>query len=303
MPQGVNMKYVFIALAVVIVIALAFGFYLANYSMTIRRQTLEEARKWQADHYDISWYDPMPKVDYTVKSYDGYLLHVQYLKNPEPSHKYVIISHGYTDNHIGSLKYTRTWLSLGFNVILYDLRGHGENEVTFCTYSIRESKDLIALINDTRERYDDIEILGIQGESLGSATSIACLKYKPEIDFVVADCGFSEIKSVMVGGLRGMHLPGSMIVLASIAAKLRYGYFIDDMRPIDSLADNTIPICFIHGEKDDFILPFHSVNMQKATKGYSELHIVPEATHAASVLFAPKEYRNIIDGFLKAIGK
>ena len=297
------MKYVFIALAVVIVIALAFGFYLANYSMTIRRQSLEDARKWQADHYDISWYDPMPKVDYTVKSYDGYLLHVQFLKNPEPSCKYVIISHGYTDNHIGSLKYTRTWLSLGFNVILYDLRGHGENEVTFCTYSIRESKDLIALIKDTRERYDDIEVLGIQGESLGSATSIACLKYKPEIDFVVADCGFSEIKSVMVAGLKGMHLPGSMIVLASIAAKLRYGYFIDEMRPIDSLADNMIPICFIHGEKDDFILPFHSVNMQKATKGYSELHLVPEATHAASVLFAPKEYREIINGFLTAIGK
>ena len=295
------MKYFFIALAVVIVLLLAFGFYLANYSMTIRRQTLEEARKWQADHYDISWYDPMVKKDYVISSYDGYKLHVQFLKNPEKTGKYVIISHGYTDNHIGSLKYTRTWLRLGFNVILYDLRGHGENEVTFCTYSVRESKDLLELIKDTRKRYDDIEVLGIQGESLGSATSIACLKYKPQIDFVVADCGFSEIQSVMVAGLKGMHLPGSFINLASLASKIRYGFWIGEMRPIDSLKDNDIPICFIHGEKDDFILPKHSVNMQKETKGYSELHIIPEATHAASVLFAPEDYYNYVKGFLNKI--
>ena len=290
-----------IILVALCVLLLALGFLLARFSMSIRRQTLEQARAWQAEHYDISWYDTLEKQDYTVPGYDGYTLHVEYLKNPTPTSDYILISHGYTDNHIGSLKYTRMYLDLGFNVILYDLRGHGQNEPTFCTYSIRESRDLAALIQDCRKRYPDMARFGIHGESLGSATSVAVLKYKPAIDFVVADCGFSEITSVMQGGLRGMHLPPVLVHVASLCARLRYGYFFHDMRPIDSLQDNRIPILFIHGAEDDFILPAHSQAMQKATRGYSELHLIPGAGHAASVLTAPEDYQRYVSEFLKKI--
>ena len=297
------MTAVWIILAVLCVLFVALGFFLADYSMKIRRQTLEQARKWQSEHYDISWYDTIKKQDYTVKSYDGYVLHVQKLFNSQPSDRYILISHGYTDNHIGSLKYSRMYLDLGFNVILYDLRGHGENEPTFCTYSIRERRDLEALIRDSRARYPEAKVFGIHGESLGSATSIAVLEYKPPIDFVVADCGFSEITTVMQGGLRGMHLPAWLVHWASVCAKIRFGYYYHQMRPIDSLADNRIPILFIHGDKDDFIIPAHSQNMQKATKGYSELHLIPGATHAASILTAPEDYKRYVQAFLQKIGK
>ena len=175
----------------------AFGFFLANFSMRIKGQTLEQARAWQEAHYDVSWADRMEKRDYTVTSFDGYVLHVHQLVQPEPSSRYIILSHGYTDNHIGSLKYAKMYLDLGFQVILYDLRGHGENEKTFCTYSIRERRDLAALIADTRARHPELTVLGLHGESLGSATSIAVLENQPPVDFVVADCGFSEIESVM----------------------------------------------------------------------------------------------------------
>ncbi|MBQ7520028.1 MAG: alpha/beta fold hydrolase [Clostridia bacterium] len=297
------MTAVWIILAVLCVLFVALGFFLADYSMKIRRQTLEQARKWQSEHYDISWYDTIKKQDYTVKSYDGYVLNVQKLFNSQPSDRYILISHGYTDNHIGSLKYSRMYLDLGFNVILYDLRGHGENEPTFCTYSIRERRDLEALIRDSRARYPEAKVFGIHGESLGSATSIAVLEYKPPIDFVVADCGFSEITTVMQGGLRGMHLPAWLVHWASVCAKIRFGYYYHQMRPIDSLADNRIPILFIHGDKDDFIIPAHSQNMQKATKGYSELHLIPGATHAASILTAPEDYKRYVQAFLQKIGK
>ena len=294
---------IFIVVLVLLVLLMALGFVLAKYALSIRRQTLEEARKWQSEHYDISFFDKLKKEDYTVESYDGYLLLVHVLTDPASSQRYVLLSHGYTDNHLGSLKYTQMYLDLGFNVILYDLRGHGENEPTFCSYSIREGHDLACLIEDCRRRYGDNVFFGIHGESLGSASSIACLKYHPHIDFVVADCGFSEITSVMKAGLKGMHLPQCLIHVASLCAKIRYGYFFHEMRPIDSLKDNEIPICFIHGEKDDFILPMHSERMQKATKGYSEIHMIPEATHAASVLYAPELYRQYVSAFLARIEK
>jgi len=98
-----------------------------------------------------------------------------------------------------------------------------------------------------------------------------------------------------------MHLPQFMVDVASLCAKMKYGYSYDEMRPIDALKDNEIPILFIHGQKDDFILPRHSINMQKATKGYSEIWLVEEATHAASVLFDKQGWKQHVESFLDNI--
>ena len=54
------MLIICIIIAVLIILLISLGFFLANYSMNGKnQQTLEEARTWQAEHYDISWYDPL----------------------------------------------------------------------------------------------------------------------------------------------------------------------------------------------------------------------------------------------------
>ena len=296
------MKWLIIILTVLLIVLFGFGFYMARFSVTGVRQTIDEAVKRQNELGDIHWFDGYETVEYTVKSYDDYILHVRYLKNNKvDTDKYVLISHGYTDNRIGALKYADTYLDLGFNVIVYDLRGHGLNEKTFCSYSVREAKDLEILIKDSRERYPDARIFGIHGESLGAATSIMVLKYKPQIDFVVADCGFSNITEVLKGGLRMMHIPDWFVYIASLCTKIRYGYFYGDMKPINALSDNEIPILFIHGAADSFIVPSHSERMAKATKGYSEVHLMPDAEHAVSVFRDKAKYKGFIENFLNTI--
>lgn len=287
-----------VIIAILFIVLIVMGFFLAKYSMTGKRQTLEEARTWQEEHYDLSWYDPIEKTDYTVTSYDGYVLHAQFVKNPIETTRYILISHGYTDNRFGALKYGRMYLEQGFNLIIYDLRGHGLNEPTFCTYSARERKDLLSMIQDSRARFPDAGLFGIHGESLGAATSIAVLEEKPPIDFVIADCGFSDIASVLKRGMKGMHLPVFLIDIASVCAKIRFGFSFGDMRPIDSLKDNLVPILFIHGENDDFILPEHSEKMKEATRGYAELHLITDAGHAMSILTDPIAYGKYVASFL-----
>ena len=288
-----------IVIAALLIILIGFSYFFAGYSMQNRPQTLEEARAWQEDHYDLSWYDPLDKTDYTVTGDDGYVLHAQFLPNPVSTDRFILISHGYTDNRFGSLKYAKMYLDLGFNVIVYDLRGHGLNEPAFCTYSVRERKDLLAMILDCKTRWPGMTFFGIHGESLGAATSVAVLEEKPPVDFVVADCPFSDIASVLKGGLKQSHLPGFIADIASVFAKIRFGYGYQEMRPIDSLADNRIPILFIHGAKDSFILPEHSQRMKEATQGYAEVHLIPGAGHALSILTDPEEYRQLVTAFLE----
>ena len=135
-------KLIIIIIIILLVILALFIVWLPTFLMTGNRQTIEEAFAWQTDHYDTSFYEELKKTDYTMETSDGYVIHAELLENPEPTDDYVIISHGYTDNRMGALKYVPMYLKLGFNCIIYDLRGHGENEATFTTYGIREGEDL-----------------------------------------------------------------------------------------------------------------------------------------------------------------
>lgn len=296
-------KILLIVLILLTAVLIAGAYWLAGFTMTGKRQTLDEAMTWQSAHYDTSFYESLEKKDYLVKGEGDYELHVQFLKNPVPSEKYVILSHGYTDNRIGDLKYLKVYLDLGFNCIIYDLRGHGLNSPDITTYGILEAKDLLKLIEDTRARYPQLESLGLHGESLGAATTVTCLQYRPEVDFAVADCGFSDIENVLRGAYKSVKAPSFLFDLADLGARLRYRYSLKDMRPVDALENNEIPVLFLHGAADSFILPENSKRMYERTKGYKELYYLEGAEHAVSVLRQPEAYARYVCEFLRAIGQ
>ena len=109
------LRILIIICALVLLLTAALIWVLPAFSMTGHRQTLEEAFAWQSDHYDTSFYGKLEKTAYTVNAEDGYVLHAELLKNPVETTDYVIISHGYTDNRMGALKYVPAYLDLGFN--------------------------------------------------------------------------------------------------------------------------------------------------------------------------------------------
>lgn len=296
------MKIAIIVIIIVLAAVCALTLLLPSYVLKVQRQTYEEAFAWASDHYDTSFYGRAEKTDYTIESYDGYVLHAQLLRDPANSPgsgRYVIITHGYTDNMRGSLKYAWFYLDLGFSCILYDLRAHGKNEPSYTTYGVRESRDLICVIDDTRKRYTDIKTLGLHGESLGSATTIMSLRYKPDVDFVVADCGFEEIQNVLRGRIKNQTVAKIMVRLADIGTKIRYGISFSDMRPIDALEDSDLPILFMHGTADTLINYRNSQDMAARAKGRSQIHLFPGAKHAQSAISDPERYARILKDFLR----
>ena len=299
------MKKIIIAIAIIIVLV-AIGWYcrfilgLASQMANPKVSTLEKEMSWEKEHKLWGDYDDYEKEDYIVKGLNDYDLHVTLVKNPIPSDKYVIISHGFKSNRYGAVKYVDSYIDLGFNCIIYDMRDHGENAKVTVSLGQFESEDLYKLIEDTYNRYGNIK-LGLHGESMGAATSLTVLDKKPKVDFVVADCGFSNLYGLIY---KAYDLAKTPFVLPSVntAMKLRYGYDMKKTSPKDALVGNEVPICFIHGEADTFILPENSQVNKDATAGYSELHLVPNAAHAQSrEVLGEAEYRGIIGDFLNNI--
>ena len=77
--------------------------------------------------------------------------------------------------------------------------------------------------------------------------------------------------------------------------------FFGKVSPEESLYDNEIPVCFIHGEDDNFIPCSQSQRMHKINKGYSELHTFPKADHAQSLDSDVERYEDILRDFVAKV--
>lgn len=281
---------------------------LASYAARGERYTLQQT--WDTKMKEMPFlldYRPIqdrPRGDkeYTVRCKDGYVLHAQVWINHPESRKYVILVHGYTINRYCMLGYLPIWDELGYNCIVYDQRGHGENvHGPVCTFGAQESEDLLCVINDAYARFGHI-YLALHGESLGSGTIVTALKYHPPVKMAVLDCGFADIQNVMQKGLKGLHVPPFMFYPASTAAKIMYGHAYIDERPIDSLPGNTVPLCYMHGDGDTFIPPENSVRMNSASRHcYHELHLFAGSEHAMSRTDHPEEYAKLTKRFVRRI--
>jgi pimeloyl-ACP methyl ester carboxylesterase len=297
---------ILLILIILIVLALIVFTFFASY-VTLPKNSLESSIEWEKGHNFFRDFDKREVTEYEVKGYKDYIIHAYFVPNTDfpESRKFIIISHGYTSSHYGSLKYLNKWMELGFQCVLYDDRFHGKNlknRRSCSTLGIRESEDLIAVIDDTYARYGSDIYLGLQGESMGSALEITALKYKPKVHFIVNDCGFADLYNVLAGAIQDrFKMPAWLVAPSSFMCQLIYGWSFYKSRPIDSLKNNTVPICFIHGEADTFINPENSLRMAKATPAYSELHIFPNAAHAETMLVDEERYLKILKAFLARV--
>lgn len=289
---------ILLILAVLAVISCLMAAYVAKPRYT----SLEKAKKIAEDAGFWREYDKLEQEELEIESYDGYRLKAFYVPAPANSDKYVIISHGYTYNRYGSLRYLHMFRSLGYNCLIYDDRGHGANPRTKCTMGVRESKDLLQVIDWVYKRFGEDIILGLHGESMGSGLQIMALKEKPKVKFVVNDCGYADLMGVLTHNIRSsLHMPKCFCYLASAACRVVFGYSFTGVRPIDSLQENAVPICFMHGAADDFIPCSHSERMKQATTAYSELHLFPGAAHGLSIDSDEEGYCRIVKEFLDKV--
>ncbi|MEE1044987.1 MAG: alpha/beta fold hydrolase [Olegusella sp.] len=309
-----KLRRILIVLLLVAVVAI-FGasFYLAGLTAEPRGNTLDEEEAWERDHGLWEDFDQLPQESYTVQSVgaDGngaigadaadegsYTIHCTYIPAATKSDRYVIISHGFRANRYGAVKYVSSYRDLGFNCIIYDVRAHGEDTPTTCTLGQYESRDLLALIDDAYTRYGNAILLGLHGESMGSAISLSALAYQPRVAFVVADCGFANLYDLLKSGYDQMHL-GWLIGPVNVATQARYGFNLRNTSPVGALAGNEVPLCIIHGADDPYITPDNADRLAAATAGYVEVHKVDRAGHAESREVLGREgYEQIIMGFL-----
>lgn len=253
-------------------------------------------RTWLLEH---SGYE-----DLFMTSRDGLKLH-NYVLTQSDSDKWMIAVHGYTSEGILMAPYARKFYDMGYNVIIPDLRSHGQSEGDYIGMGWDERFDIIDLVNYIVENNRDAQI-ALFGVSMGAATvmNVSGEELPSNVKAIIEDCGYTSVWDQFAYQLDDLFgLPAfPMMHTASLVGKLRAGYWIGEASSIEQVKKSITPTLFIHGDADDFVPYFMLDQLYAASNAASnaekEKLVIEGAGHAKSKDVDPELYWSTITNFL-----
>ena len=262
-------------------------------------KTKEEKIQEMNEIEELDGRDLYERTPITFKMKDGYIIHGDYSLN-DPK-KFVICMHGHISNREGSIKYAYSLYRLGYSLVFYDHRSHGENERGIITMGYQEHLDALEIIEQVKEKFgQDIQI-GLFGCSMGGATALLCVKDRQDLSFVISDCAFASLEDMVRGLIRIHKAPyWPILQITEMYFKKRYGFSYRDTCPKEELKLNKkVPILFIHGDKDALVFPENANYLYNNDNGPKRLVWFVGAAHCGSIIADKEKYYKVIEDFIK----
>lgn len=284
-------------------ITTVFGFIVTNKLMYMKKKENDFIlnREITSKRLDEAWFRAVNKTEQWIESKNGYSLKAIFVE-PLETKNYVIICHGVTENKINSLRFVRMFERLGFNSVVYDHRRHGDSGGKTTSFGFYEKIDLQSIVEVVRERAGDNAIIGIHGESMGAATMLLYAgSIKDDADFYISDCAFSNFEEQVTHIIKQTTplRTGLAIRFANLFLKMRDGYTLNLVSPIDVVDKIEKPVLFIHSMQDDFILPKMTEELFEQKKGPKTLKLFDIGLHAKSFNENSEMYEQVVADFLQ----
>lgn len=268
----------------------------ANYSKDIiyaeyNDENLNDAQKWLEEKSNYS--------DKYIESYDKLQLHSYVVT--QNSNKWAIVVHGYGGSGKLMSDKSKYFYDMGYNVLIPDLRGHGKSEGDYIGMGWKDRLDIISWINFIIKENPNAEIV-LHGTSMGAATVLMTSgeNLPSNVKAIVADCAYTSAWDEFSYQLETyLKVPSYYILnVTNMVTKLKAGYSLKEASALESVKKATVPILFIHGDKDKFV-PYSMMDkLYDATNSPKEKLTIDGGEHANSDLVSPFLYWLTLEDFL-----
>ncbi len=272
-----------------------------------RRDTFKEGLDKYGKNpiYNSKYYLQQNANVFKIPSNENYDLHVEYLKCPTKSNKTIYYLHGYGSTRAQAIWFLEKYHNLGFNVVIYDHIGSGDSGGTYSTLGVKECRDLKTVKNYIELKYGKSEIVALHGISMGASTAMYYGELYGDVDYIIADCGFSTMKDIVTHQLKvKFKLPKfPFIPLANIGVKLKAGYTLNKVNCIKSISSENfkkIKLLIVHGSEDAYTPKEMAYKLYEMAIGITELEIFEGAKHSDCYQSNPTRYEKLMADFLSS---
>jgi pimeloyl-ACP methyl ester carboxylesterase len=204
-----------------------------------------------------------------------------------------------------------------YDVLLIDLRGHGESGGAIVSPGFLEARDILAALRYIRSRgYNEPVVL--LGVSYGAVAALIAAADSPEIAAVIADGAFPTGKGLSEDisrhyvhdsrtnfAVRAAFLASTFPGVARATALVYYvrtGIYLGPelLSVMPSASRIRVPVLLISGERDWIVPTAKARQILSAIPGdRKELVVIPNAVHDTTYSSGPVRYTGTVLGFLK----
>lgn len=226
------------------------------------------------DRSQFKMYSDSELVPFQTVTSDDLKIIGKYYKNTKiKSDNWIVLIHGYTQSKEDSLANGSYFAQLGFNIISFDLRNHGESDDALVSFGVQEQKDLISVLDYVKNELG-AKTIGLSGWSLGAYTvnlfSLTAddLIKKYNVIFGISDSTFIDIEptleKVALYKFPHVHLTKEVCRGVMDYYKSEYKINTDLLNAYNiELPKETFPILYMHGKRDVITDPNDSANFIK----------------------------------------
>lgn len=229
-----------------------------------------------------------------------------WVPNPEADGRCAVLVHGYADAKVGAIAWGPVWHAMGFNLLVLDLRAHGESGGSACTAGYYERSDLGQVIDQLRaSRAGDTREIVLFGLSMGGAVALATAAQRSDVAAVVADGVYADFQRASMRHMERSGMPGRSAQRAALwVARRVTGADFDAVRPADLISQVSCPVLVIEGAEDSLLGPEdwaaleQAVGVNRAAHPASAMWRVERVEHLMPVVADPTRYRERVAAFL-----
>ena len=202
---------------------------------------------------------------------------------------------------------SRLWAE-GFNILLFDLRGHGTSDDGNVSGGYFEQNDLLGAYDFLISQGVSSGSIGVIGFSMGAAASVLGVAQEPGIRALVIDSSFANASDLITQEVaRRTPMPKWLVPLfgpgTKLAADVIHDIKLGEIDPESAASGITYPILVIHGMEDERIPMEQGLRVHSASHGGSDIWQVPNTDHVDSFLNYPDEYtKRVVTYFHSRLG-
>jgi dipeptidyl aminopeptidase/acylaminoacyl peptidase len=231
----------------------------------------------------------------------------------DPASPAVVVTHGFNRCKCDSNVLTAAGMlhRSGFNVLLIDLRNHGESDRTTgrADYGNSEYADVLGAWDwlAAQKKFAPQRV-GLYGVSMGAATTLVALGQEPKVPAVFVDSAFIDARELAEDELAHQHWPIFISFGGVLMGRLVGGVDLVGRTPSQAITrDAGRPIYLVHGTDDQHV-DIHQnrelAALAQRTGANVTVWVVEGAGHIESEFKQPEEYERRMVGFFRgALGK